>query len=99
MRSACRTVEKRCEIKIVVTLARRGENPVEDLGLAAHVELGGRLVEQHQSGPLLDGAQGPRQGNALPLAAGQVDAARIAARQHRVEIGQSRRTGLGERVP
>ena len=49
MRSACRTVENRCEIRIVVVCAGGGENAVEDLGLAAHVELRGRLVEQHDA--------------------------------------------------
>ena len=50
MRSAWRTVEKRCEIRIVVQCAGGGEDALEDLGLAAHVELRGRLVEQHQPG-------------------------------------------------
>ena len=58
MRSAWRTVEKRCETRIVVRPARRGEDALEDLGLAAHVELGRRLVEQHDAGA----AARPRRG-------------------------------------
>ena len=78
-------------------MPRGGEDAVEDLGLAADVELGGRLVEQHQAGAEPDGAQRPRQRDPLPLAAGQVGAAGIPARQHRVETGETRGAGLDER--
>ena len=48
---------------------RRREDAVEDLGLAPHVELGGRLVEQHDTRTEPDGAQRARQRDALPLTA------------------------------
>ena len=63
-------------------VAGRGEDPGEDLGFAPHVELCGRLVEQHEARALLDGAERARQRDALPLATRQIGAARIAARQH-----------------
>ena len=69
MRSAWRTVEKRCEIRIVVHVPRGGEDAIEDLGLAAHVELGGRLIEQDHAGALPHGAERAGQCDALPLAA------------------------------
>ena len=78
-------------------MARRGEHPFEDLGLAAHVELRGRLVEQHHPGAQPDRAQRPGQRDALPLPAGQVDAARVPPGQDRVEIGEVVRAGVGER--
>ena len=76
MRSAWRTVENRCEIRIVVQCARRGEDALEDLGFAAHVELRGRLVEQHDAGAQPHGAERPRERDPLPLPAGEVGAAR-----------------------
>ena len=48
---------------------RRGEQAIEDLGFAAHVELRGRLVEQHDAGAERDRAQRPGERDALPLAA------------------------------
>src|SRR5437867_798423 len=75
-----------------------GEDAVEDLGLAADVELSRRLVEQHQPGAETHGAQRPRQRDALPLAARQLRAAGVAAGQHRVESGEARGTGRGERL-
>ena len=89
MRSAWRTVEKRCEIRIVVHVPRGGEDAVEDLGLAAHVELGGGLVEQHEPGAQPHRAQRPGQGDALPLAAREVGAALVAAGEQRVEVGEA----------
>ena len=70
------------------------EDPVEDLGLAAHVELRGRLVEQHHAGAEPHGAQRTGQRDALPLPAGEIGAARVATRQDRVEIGETGRAGL-----
>jgi len=68
MRSAWRTVEKRWEIRIVVAW-RGGEDAVEDLGLAAHVELRGGLVEKHQTGPQPHRAEGAGESDTLPLPA------------------------------
>src|SRR5690606_3288644 len=58
--------------------ARAGgvEDAAEDLGLAAHVELGGGLVEQHDARPHPHGAERAGEGDALPLPARQVGAAR-----------------------
>ena len=53
MRSAWRTVEKRCEIRIVVACRVACENAVENLRLAAHIQLRGGFVEQHQTGAQL----------------------------------------------
>ena len=68
-----------------------GEHALEDLRLAAHVELRGRLVEQHQAGAQPHRAQRARERDALPLPAGQIGAAFVAARQHGVEVGQPAR--------
>src|SRR5207253_2869812 len=76
--------------------ARGGENAIEDLGLAPDVELGRWLIEQHQAGSQLHGAQCPRQRDPLPLAARQVRTAGVAAGQHRVEAGESSGTRLRE---
>ena len=78
-------------------VARRGEDPVEDLGLAAHVELRGRLVEQHDARAQPHGAQRAGERDALPLPARQVGAAGVATRQDRVEVGKTARAGLRER--
>ena len=64
----------------------RGEHALEDLGLAAHVELRGRLVEQHDAGALLHRAQRAGQRDALPLPAREVGAARVRLGQDRVEV-------------
>ena len=63
--------------------ARGVEDALEDLRLAAHVELGRRLVEQHDAGAGAHGAQRPGQRDALPLAARQVGAAGVALGQDR----------------
>ena len=73
------------------------QDAVEDLRLAAHVELRGRLVEQHDAGAEPHRAQRARQRDALPLPAGQVGAALVAAGQHRVEVGEVGRAGRLER--
>ena len=72
-------------------VAGGGQDALEDLGLAAHVELGGRLVEQHDAGATAHRRQGPGQRDALPLAAGQVGAALVALGQDGVELGQTGR--------
>ena len=90
MRSAWRTVEKRCEIRIVVAVTRRREDALEDLGLAAHVELRRRLVEQDDAGAGRDRAQRAGERDALPLPAGEIGAAGVAAREDRVEAGERR---------
>src|SRR6266545_1340884 len=46
------------------------EDAVEDLGFAAHVELGGRFVEQNEAGTQPDRAQRPGQRDALPSLSG-----------------------------
>ena len=72
-------------------VARGGEDAVEDLRFAAHVELRGRLVEQHDAGAELHGAQRARERDALPLAAREIGAAVVAAGQHRVEARRGSR--------
>ena len=62
-------------------------DPIEDLRLAAHVELRGGLIEQHHACSRGHGAQRPREGHSLPLTARELGAIVIAAGQHR---GQSR---------
>ena len=69
-------------------MAGRASRRVEDLRLAAHVELRGGLVEQHHAGAELHGAQRARQRDALPLAAREIGAALVAARENRVEAGE-----------
>src|SRR5262249_27063248 len=70
----------------------------EDLGFAAHVELRGRLVEQHQAGAELYRAQRARQCNPLPLPAREVGPAGVATREWSVELGQVNRAGIGKRL-
>src|SRR6185437_10050595 len=48
------------------------EDALEDLRLAPHVELGRRLVEQHEPRPEPHGSQRPGERHALPLPARQV---------------------------
>src|SRR5437660_636773 len=69
-------------------MAGGGEEAVEDLGFAAHVELGGGLIEQHDARSELNGGQGAGERNALPLAAGEVRAAIVAAGENGVERGE-----------
>src|ERR1700689_1201361 len=74
-----------------------GEHPLEDLRLAAHVELGGRLVEQDEPGAEADGGQGPGERDPLPLATGQVGSAGIPLGEDGAEPGQADGTGPVER--
>ena len=67
----------------------RGEDAVEDLGLAAHVELRGRLVEQHDARAQPHRAQRAGQRDALPLPAREVGAARDSRGEHGVEVGEA----------
>ena len=71
MRSACRTVARRCAMTSVVRPARAPRAPLHQ-ALALRVERAGRLVEQ-QDRPV--GEQRARDRKALALAAGQLDAA------------------------
>ena len=75
-------------------MPRRGEDAVEDLGFAAHVELRGGLVEQHDPRALPHGTQRSGQGHSLPLPAGEVGPPLVAARQDGLEAGQARGAGL-----
>ncbi len=75
----------------------RGEHPLEDLRLAADIELGGRLVEQDQAGACRHGGHRAGQGDPLPLAAGQLGAAGVALGQDGVQVGQAAGPGFGER--
>ena len=59
--------------------AELGQHAIENLRLAPHVELRGRFVEQDDAGAEADRAQRARQRNTLPLAAGEVGAAVVAA--------------------
>ena len=93
--SARRTVANRCEMTTVVSPAVMSRNGVE-LRLAADVEGGGRLVEDQQPGAVPGGEQRPGQGEPLPLAAGQVDAAGQLAGEHGVPAVRQRRHDLGE---
>src|SRR3954464_14003806 len=58
---------------------RRGEDALEDLRLAADVELRRRFVEQHDAGAALHRAQRACQRDPLPLTAGEIRAAVVAA--------------------
>ena len=78
IRSACRTVENRCEIKNRRGVPGRGQNAVEDLCLPADVELRGRLIQKHHTCPASDATQRPRECHSLPLSAGKIGAPLIA---------------------
>src|SRR3954469_4064326 len=69
------------------TLSRRTQNALEDLGLAADVELCRRLIENDDAGTHPYGAEGPRECAPLPLPAGEIGAAGVGAGEHGVEIG------------
>src|ERR1700720_4545420 len=62
----------------------RGEQAIEDFRLPAHVELRGRLVEQHDAGAKLDGREGTRERDTLPLATREVGTVVVAACEHGV---------------
>src|SRR5262245_31358086 len=73
------------------------QQTIEDLRLAADVELRRRLVEQYYAGAEPDGAERACQGDPLPLTAGEIGAAVIAAPEDRAELGEVRRAGRRER--
>src|SRR5580704_13454555 len=73
-------------------MPRGSEQTLEDLRFPAHVELRGRLVQQHDARAQPDRRQRPGQSDALPLPARQVGTAVVPARQHRIQTGQVRRS-------
>ena len=77
--------------------ARGAQDALEDLRLAAHVELSGRLVEEHEAGARMRGGESARERDAPPLPAREIGTARIRAREHAVEIGEARGAGVDER--
>ena len=77
-------------------MARGGQHAIEDLGFAPYVELSRWLIEQDEPRTQVHGAERAGQCNALPLSAGEIGAAGVAARQHGVEFGQSGRAGRCE---
>src|SRR5438445_1645596 len=79
-------------------VTRGRQEAIEDLRLAADVELRGRFIQQHDACAELYGAQGARQGDTLPLPAGKLRAAFITARQYRIEAGEVGATGRLERI-
>ena len=64
----------------------RLEHALEDLGLAAHVELSRRLVEQHHAGALPHRTQGSGERNTLPLPTRQIGATGVGLGEDGVEI-------------
>src|SRR4051794_25325376 len=70
------------------------EEAAEDLGFAADVELGGGFVEDDDAGAGVHGGHGAGEGDALPLAAGQVGAAGVGLGQHGGGCGQLVGAGL-----
>src|SRR5579859_7119104 len=78
-------------------VTRSGQDAVENLSFTTHVELGRRLIEQHQAGAQAHCAERPRQRDALPLASREVCSAGIAAREYRIETGQTRCARIRER--
>ena len=97
MRSAWRTVEKRCEIRIVVQcrVAARMRSKISASPRTSSCAVGSS--SSTTPAPSLHRAQRARQRDALPLAAGEVGAAVVAARQHGVELGEIRRARRVER--
>ena len=83
--------------EIVGRVTGRGEHAREDLRLAAHVELRGRLVEQHHARAQPHRAQRAGQRDALPLPAGEIDAVGVAAWRARCRGRRDRRRPLRAR--
>ena len=91
IRSAMRTVEKRCDTRIVMRppsprVARRLGVALEQRVLGLGVERGGRLVEHEQQRVVAH--EPARQRELLPLAERQLDAARPGRAELRVEPGR-----------
>src|SRR5438552_8413544 len=76
-----------------------GQDALEDGCLSPHVELSGGLVEQHETGAHPYRAQSTGQGHPLPLATGEVRAARVAPCQRRVQRRQPFGSGVCQRSP
>jgi hypothetical protein len=81
MRSAMRTVEKRCEMSRPSCLRSVRRKRSKTSSSLLGVEGGGGLVEDEQLGVAQIGAG---EGDLLPLAAGELDAALEAAAEHLV---------------
>ena len=81
MRSAMRTLEKRCEISTAVLPSLSSLKRWNTSNSDARVERRGGLVEDQQ---LRVAHVGARDGDLLPLAAGQVDAGAEALADHLV---------------
>ena len=90
MRSAWRTVEKRCEIRIVVAwrVAARMRSKISASPRTSSCAVGSSSSTTPGAQP--HRAQRARQRHALPLPARQVGAALVAARQRRVERRRGR---------
>ena len=63
----------------------RGEQATEDLRFTPHVELRGRLVEQHHACAELDGCQRTGERDPLPLSPREVGAPVVSAGKHGVQ--------------
>src|SRR5204862_4809823 len=74
-------------------LAGCRQDAVEDLGFAAHVELSGRLVEEHESGAEPYRAQGASERDTPPLPTRAVGRIRVATSQPDSEDRQTRPAG------
>ena len=79
MRSAMRTVEKRCEINSAILPLGQFSEAAENLKFAAGIERGSGFVENQQ---LRVAQVGASQGNFLPFSAGKIHAPVEAAPQH-----------------
>src|SRR6476660_4348666 len=77
---------------------RLGQDSLEDLRFAAHVELCRRLVENHEAGAEPNAAQRACEGNALPLSSGEIRAAGVGARQDRIQLGERRCSRCGQGI-
>ena len=82
MRSAMRTVEKRCEMRTAILSAGQIGEAQEDFVFGARVERCGWLVEDQY---LRVAHVGAGQGDLLPLAGGEIDAAVEAPPEHLIE--------------
>ena len=92
MRSAIRTVEKRLADEQGGAAAGQLLKALVHLVLSLHVERRGRLV-QHQERAIAH--EGPRQGQLLPLAAGQLTTAELTAKLCRQAVRERRDHGIG----
>src|SRR5215472_14976577 len=77
-------------------VACRVQYAVENLLFTAHVELRGRLIEQHYTRAKLHRTQGACQRNPLPLATRKISAVLVCARQYGIQSGEIRGTRFGE---